>query len=449
MIEVKLIAQTDKEPEDLISYSAKTCYTASMPKFGERINVENALFRTGHHTTLQHTFFSFELTNISVGAIYFGLHMTAPFYNTDQRSGRYSKMYNNPDLDGIKSYILEYYPNLESIDDVMEYIKMGLDIYAENIEEATENADKALREERPFVKDDYYKAQAPKVAQEKLRSFIPLISPTALVYTVNLSALAAYYRSAWSPEMRDVFKKMKDLVIEKHPNLSYMFEEHLMRDKDWSPKRDLSTITIKDGPEAKLIGYDIDEDSLNLDNISKDAVDTNYFDPEKMNNNINTVKTEVEVSLATMGDNHRHRMVKRTAPELTGGFYLAEILQEIPGLKEKAILFMEKFRDICDKVPDTLASSITPYGAMVKYKKLADINALQHEQAKRSCWCAQEEIHWVSVLVRQALEKEGFSKACEIFAPSCYSGKCVEGKRYCGRDLSTRGKPEFFHKRKA
>ena len=54
IIKVKKIAGTDLEPTLLASHAARTCYTAEVPEIGETIDVENRLFKTGHHTTLEH-----------------------------------------------------------------------------------------------------------------------------------------------------------------------------------------------------------------------------------------------------------------------------------------------------------------------------------------------------------------------------------------------------------
>ena len=99
MIKVSLIAKTNELPLNLISHAARTCYTANVPEMGTTMDVENNLFKTGHHTTLQHNFFTFNISGLSVSSTIFGLHLTHPFYNTDQRSGRFSKMYVKPDFE--------------------------------------------------------------------------------------------------------------------------------------------------------------------------------------------------------------------------------------------------------------------------------------------------------------------------------------------------------------
>ena len=52
-IKVKQIAETNIDPTTLASHAARTCYAADVPELGDKIDVENRLFRTGHHTTLE------------------------------------------------------------------------------------------------------------------------------------------------------------------------------------------------------------------------------------------------------------------------------------------------------------------------------------------------------------------------------------------------------------
>ena len=83
-------------------------------------------------------------------------------------------------------------------------------------------------------------------------------------------------------------------------------------------------------------------------------------------------------------------------------------------------------------------------------KKMADLNALIHEQGKRTCWCAQEEIYHLSVALREVLAEIPEAKELlSVLAPPCFvCGKCQEGARYCGRDIKGTSKENYFSKRK-
>jgi len=432
MIKVSLIAKTDESPLNLISHAAKTCYTAAVPEMGTIIDVENNLFKTGHHTTLQHNFFTFNISGLSVSSTIFGLHLTHPFYDTDQRSGRFSKMYVKPDFEEISDYILSFWPDCD-IKMVMDFIKTGRKLYKDNIKKATEIARMFIQDERPNASDEYVEVNAGKIAQEQTRMFISTISPTALDYTINLSTLTAMYRSAWSPELRYIISKMKDLILENFPDLTYMFDERVIRKDNWAPKANFNDIAVKLSPSCEVLEINVN-DMIRIDNEMVDSVDLRYFTPENMNNSISTIKTKVELSLATMGQDQRHRAIKRSVPELTGSFYLPPILKEL-GLEEIALEYMKQYVSLSQMVDKNLALAVAPYGVMTSYTKLSDLNGLIHEQEKRLCWSAQEEIYHLSKQLHDHFVNHGYLNLAEKLTPACYRKSCIEGRRYCGRDL--------------
>jgi len=432
MIKVNLIAKTDLDPLTLISHAAKTCYTSTVPEIGATMDIENNLFKTGHHTTFQHNYFTFNISGLSVSAATFGLHLTHSFYNTDQRSGRFSKMYSKPDFDEIKNYILSYWPKCD-IEKVMDFIELGREIYANNIEKATVLVEQHIKKERPFANDEYIKMNAGKIAQEQMRMFISTISPTALDYSINLSTLSAIYRSAWSPEMREITSQMKNLVLAEYPYLEYVFDDKYRRVDNWIPEMKFDKIGIKKLPVLNVLNIDLDKNAkFNID--TKDSVDLKYFTPENMDNNISTIKTSVELSIATMGQDQRHRAIKRGIPSFTGNFYLPPILDEL-GLEEKALDFVKQYFNLTKILDKSLLLAIAPYGLMINYTKLSDINGLIHEQEKRLCWSAQEEIYHLSKQLHDYLMNNSYEKLAERLTPACYKGACIEGRRYCGRDI--------------
>ncbi|HSQ98160.1 MAG TPA: FAD-dependent thymidylate synthase [Rickettsiales bacterium] len=433
MIKVSLIAKTSETPTNLISHAAKTCYTSKVPEMGNTMDVENNLFKTGHHTTLQHNYYTFNIEGLSISSTIFGLHLTHPFYNTDQRSGRFSKMYAKPDFEEIKSYILKYWPNCD-IENILSFIKKGTEIYQANIEKATQVAIDFIKEERPFATEEYITMNAPKIAQEQLRMFISTIAPTALDISVNLSVITALWRSAWSLEMREITNQMRDLILNEYADLAYMFNEEHRRNDNWSPKMDFTNPSILKEPQ--LLGFDIELlEDLNLKSIAKDSVDLRYFTPENMNNTLSFIKSRIEVSLATMGQDQRHRTIKRGIPELNGHFYLPPILEKI-GLEKTAQDFLNEYTELIKNLDKNLALAIAPYGIMSTYSKYADLNGAIHEQEKRLCWSAQEEIYNLSRQLHEKLLQSGNDEIAELMTPACYKKACIEGRRYCGRDVS-------------
>lgn len=443
---VQLLAKSDKKPLDLASHAARVCYTLNQELIEKPIDVKARLFDSGHHTTLQHTNFTFYIQDVPVTTVMFGLHLTSPYYNSDQRSGRFSKMYAEPDFDMIRGMLAPFYKS-EDIEKVLPFIETGAEIYREWLPKIVPLAEKAIKAERPFAGEKYIELNAPKLAQEQLRMFVSQVVPTALDTTLNLSALTALWRSAWTPELRALTDAMRDAVLAEYPELEGFFNPEARRDTDWFLPIQEGTAIVEDKPDLFLIHADLSENVYT--NAGKDSVDTLYFTPEALENDVHYVHTRVQVSCATYGQDQRHRSVRRSTPRLTTSFYLPPLLKEA-GMMPVAMKFMQEWLDLKDQVSAGLMQAITPYGAMVSYDKLADLNALIHEQGKRSCWCAQEEIYHLSVALREVLEQMPEAKTLvSVLAPPCFiCGKCQEGARYCGRDIKGTPKDSYFPKRK-
>ena len=441
MISVQLKALTNIDITTLSSYAAKICYTADVPELGQLIQVKERLFTPGHHTTIEHNHFTFLLNGLSVSSVLFGIHLNAPYYNSDQRSGRFSKMYDNPDIESIREYLHSFYPT-EDIDSAICFIQKGVDIYQRHIRSLTDLSAQIIRRDRPFATEKYIEQNAKKFAQEQLRVFISQVTPTALVTTVNTSALAALWRVAWSPEMRQITDKMRDAVLSVQPDIAYMFDETKRTGQDWFPRLEQKIATIRTEPVCTLLAADPGTEVIPS---MKDSVDLLPFSPFAMNNQIRTIHTQIEVSCGTMGEDQRHRSIHRGEPVITGAFYVPPLLA-MAGLQETARNYMQDYLDLSDKLSPALMTTIMPYGAMARYEKQATVNALLHEQGKRLCWCAQEEISEIARQLRAALKQKHLSLGDKL-APPCYTGSCHEGVRFCGRQTRRDLVAEYFPKR--
>jgi thymidylate synthase ThyX len=453
LIDVRLITQTEADPLDLSSHAAKTCYSSIPPAWGSRMNVENDLFKTGHHTTLEHSYFTFAIEGIAISNVKMGIHLVHPFYNTDERSGRFcSKMFLKPDLSRLEGYIKNYWPEVgvKQIAEIMEYLQIGLNVYRDNIDHATEIAKKFIPEERPFISEQNLEKNSPKIAMEQLRVFLPMLLPTGMDHTVDLITLVSLYYSAWDPVMRDVTAKMAAIIVEKYPEISFMFNPEKRSKNDWAPKLLREETEILYHPKLELLAIDGAGEFILPKNEDKHPIDLMQFKPEYMNNSFNGLRTEIECSMANMGDDQRHRTIKRSEPVMTGNFYFYPIVKELK-LEKEAVRYFDLWKKIAKKIPPTLATAILPYGAMAKYRKNIPFNALAHEMQKRLCWTAHSEIYYLGKTLREKItQAEGAdSPILKIMEPNCYaSGICGEGGRYCGRDIKLRISGDFFPERR-
>lgn len=450
MIDVKLIAETNVPAAELISFAAKSCYQPQMPKMGELMDIENKLFKTGHHTTMQHNYFTFFIEGIAVSGITLGIHLVSPFYNTSQRSGRFcGGMFANPDYERIEKYIKFFWPEA-NIRQAMSFVKSGIEIYLDNFDSAVKIAEKFIRQERPRANDKFVKANSQKFAQEQLRVFVPTIFPTAGLFSVNLSALVAMYAAARNPVMKYVTQKMADIVLERYPRIDYMFKcgekrrQNFLFNQSLDFWRDKSEIFCN--PVMHSVKIDPDIDDIDYKVLSAEdlyPIDLSHFLLEFMDYSTVDIKAKIEISMATMGQDQRHRTIHRGRPHFSGNFYAPPIVAEC-GLMDKGSELMEYWHSLRlnreASFPLSLVESLAPYGAMIGYKKSIELNALIHEANKRLCWCAQEEIYHLSLaLYRKIIEEKGEDYfLTKMFFPTCVtSGQCGEGDRYCGRDLTS------------
>ena len=458
-MKVTLLGVSSNPPLGMAEFSGKTCYQDEMPGLiNEEENakkfVQNKLFFVSHHTTLEHTNFTFFLENIPVSDVTLGLHLTHPFYNSDQRSGRYcAKMFINPDYISIRAHILSLWPECTptQVENVLGFIKLGTEIYSSHISEAIATTAKLFRQERPDLNEEVIADRAPKIAQEQLRVFISTIFPTGLVHTIDLVTLVSLWESAWSPGMRKITEMMKERILEKYPQIAFMFDHNRRRKDDWVCRWPL--ILPKEmlvlNPKVEDVNFQDLMEFKSPEETDMHPVDKLHFLPERMENNIGMISYRARISLTTMGQDQRHRTVRRGEPIFTGQFYLTPICQELR-MEKIAKSFFSYYCDLRDSIPVSLFSAIAPYGTVVTYKKTSTFNAWLHESAKRFCWQAQEEIYNLNVLLKDAIlslsknkesnhTKEGVKKIIAKMIPPCFhSGACAEGVRYCGRDLKCR-----------
>lgn len=462
MINVKLLALTqfdqfakgvelpsEKEMEMIMSFAAKGCYEGSEPEIGKTIDIEKRIFNTGHHTIPQHICATFFIEGATISDYTFGLHLTHPFYDTSQRSGRYcSKMFTDPDIiEKVSGFIKLYWPSIkdETLQEICDYIAFGSGIYKGNIREATEHAESLIKKERPRATEKYIHDNAGKFAQEQMRVFLPIILPTAATTTINLSTLFSLYQAAWTPTMRDIVEKMIALVLHKNPGLKYMFRKKI-DNIDWMPGIGCDKTRILYEPEVCLVGVEYNGFMPKFPEAHEThPINHLPFSPYFMENNGIKIKSVVELSIATMGQDQRHRTIKRTLPIITGNFYLPPVAA-LCNMKNLAIELMERYKNITRKLKNdeslkTLATAIAPYGATASYYKEGDLNAVIHEMGKRGCWTAQQEIYNAAVGLREAISEKyhGYQaqELTKIFLPGCLrTGKCTEGDRYCGRIIN-------------
>ncbi|MEK7447309.1 MAG: FAD-dependent thymidylate synthase [Patescibacteria group bacterium] len=458
MIDINLIALTNQDPIALASHAAKTCYNSIPPEMGDLLaDPYGQLWEPGHHTTWQHWQATFAIAGIDVSNMKFGLHLVNRFYNSDEMSGRYcADMFKNPDFEAIAAYIMHYWPeiNENQLSVAMNFVRKSTSVFHENIDAAAEVTAKLLKEERPHIGAKALKTTSEKVAQEQMRMFISMIFPTGLDHSLNLTALAAMYQAAWTPVVKDVTERAVKLVVAQYPELEKYYDLPRREGELLPVIPEASSAGVMDTPSLRVRNFDIDWDKVEDPRKSQmHPVDLLHFLPEMMNNSTTSIRMEIEISAATMGQDQRHRTINRSMPEFTGNFYMPVVIKEM-GLEDVALETIRDWLSLPGTLPDSLVVALAPYGAMVRYQKCGNLNAIAHEQGKRLCFCAQEEIYNLGRLLLESCFEVYYSPSqllplSKYLRPPCYDdGKCAEGKRYCGRNLKASKPNDYFPVRK-
>jgi hypothetical protein len=429
---------TNRDPLLLASEAAHICYKSELPNPDLLKDVEKELFLKGHHTTCEHMYLTFAIEGISVSDVTFGLHLSFPFYNSDQRSGRFcSSMFTEADPKIFTEYLTMAGVLPEEMDEILSYIQYGMMVYRSNLTRATAVTTEFLKEERPNASPKYIEDNAPKIGQEQLRMFIPTVFPTALMYTIDLVTLAALWESAWSPTLRAITDQMVACVLEQFPTLVFMFRAKKRTGIDWWPKVGNDSGVLY-APTINIDFLDSPEKMILPSEDDAQPVDKFHFLPQYMDNSVLIQRSTIEISVATMGQDQRHRTIQRGTPQFTGHFYVPPVVRTL-GLEKEVKELMAQWRAIIAKRP-SLTALIAPYGAMVSYRTLAEFNALAHKQAKRLCGCAQEENYNLSLenLHQITLLRPHYAKnLIDTFLPPCIrTGICPEGVRCCGKSQS-------------
>lgn len=402
------------------------------------INVEKVLMNPGHHTAYgQHAdhYLTFDIENIPVSLATFGLHYMHPFYNSSQRSGRYSaNIFKNDIVQYAIDFCNQFNYGRTDVDEITDWISKGISYYICNIDECITLAKEAILYERCNYKGDVDKL-AEKLAQEQLRCFISTITPTGLYHTLNISSFLALHRTAWNAPLQLLTELMgnelKDTFVENHlirKNLNYHCPDFYANINDYNPEVVYEPNVMLCNTNNRTI-----EELFNLNDIYDDTnIDTLMFDPNFNNDDESYVfENYVFVPVSIYAQDQRHRMIQRRNPIITGDFMIPPLVAKLKDVSSFALEFINEYNDLVNNIgPDRMLFFI-PYGAMVSYKRSCDIRPYLHLLKKRLCHNAELTICKVEQMVLNAMYEQVGNE--HYIGPTCFNHSCLEGKRTCGR----------------
>jgi len=427
----------DVHTKERIRAAAQTCYSDTPPTLEKLLATKNptieSLYASGHMTTFMHTLLTFRLENLPVGVFTFLLHLYSPYYNTSQRSGRYSKMFDTFDADYVKSYITTYWPKLpkKELKKCLDFCAASKAFYDRNIEPLTLKAMEAIRAERPnrHLSEEKEKEAAKKIAQEQLRVALPVIWPSGGMYSLTLASFLSLYKFAWDPQLVTLTEQMKDVLLEQAPGLAPLFAER-------TPIEDWAVDFSNDGEPRVFTSPVVQDISVHRGRtiVVPTRQEIHPLNALTMHSKFapnleTTIKMRTKSSVVTEGQMMRHRSAKQFFHVISiNEIYCPPLLL---GLEHELLEVIWAYRDL--RVPATLRQVLAPYGAAISWSWEMDLNCLLHFLLDRTCWCAQEEAYQIATQIATGIRHD--LREINCLPPCMIDGKCGQGDRYCGRDI--------------
>ncbi len=482
--------------------TARTCYSSKGIIKDEDIKplerwqpLARSIYEAGHHTTYQHAYLQFTLSNVSRQFIWSFLH-SHPFYNSEQVSQRYVKIkkdgYYIPPISG------------EALSLYKQTIDMQTDAYFNLIELLHDVTAKHYFNRFPARRNypDKYGKDITKKCQEVARYVMPVATFAYLYHTISAVTLLRYYRLVEQYdvplEQRVIIQKMVDALLRHDPNYKSILEEPIPIEEtpegrfflEFSHNRQNGSDYRKqfirefdeslDGRVSKLIDY-----KMNGENVLASAVREVYGLPRSMLSDTEAIDMVLHPGKNTLlgeslvltthsklsramyhvhytfrkklshtadSQDQRHRMTPGSRPILSKqltdepDYITPAIVTE----DEKALaLYRETMNRTWENINKLIqlgltedeASYVLPNAVNIRFTESADLLNLHHKHAMRLCYNAQEEI-WRASLDEAQQIREVNPQIGKYLLPPCTIRDlgsqrpiCPEGTRFCGEKV--------------
>ena len=429
------LLKSNLSPMDISVGSARTCYAVNLKTPEDITNWSGKgkllldLFKSGHHTTLQHYNFTFLMEGISRLSIWRFFH-SHRFYNSDQVSQRYTEVKEGSFKDFNNEEIKAYHESL--IEKYQELILILEPLYKKS-------------------KNKVEVKNATKKAMENARYILPQSINANMYHTINLSTLLRY---------KIGLKYVVDCKEEVSQIVEYMIKEV---EKTYPELKEIINFVSSLDYEEKDIFKEITSDLMSIDFKDKKAILDNACNFKNYSVNFNgdtsglsalfnselgleNFTFYLKLSLSADSQNQRHRTAYSIRPELKSiikkGFYEYYIPSIFRESEEALEIYSEAINEskvMLEKYPE-----LSPYfllnGFLIPIKENNSALDFIHKSEKRLCLNSQEEITnmtWEMVL--ELIKNENTKDYGKKLAPPCYhrfeediNPICPEGSRFCG-----------------
>jgi flavin-dependent thymidylate synthase len=425
-------------PSNVAVSAARTCYfpngIVTPEKSGawsRKDDLLQAIFKGGHHTTLQHTHITLLISGMSRHLIWRMLH-GHPYYNSEQVSQRYAKM-------KIENFV---YPETGDRSDWEAFYQARFDDYERLID--------VLHPDVEAVVPKFRKKDSMKKAQEMARYVLPGGMSAYLYHTVNIITLLRYIAVAkCMPECRSEAMAFADIVaaelIALDPSLEPLVA-HAREAEPVFPDYDMSGLKSRiAAADAKVKVYDVVGDAA-FD------VNANYADVLRYSQMLpdsgvlGGFSTYIRLSLSADAQNQRHRRSPAIRPPLESHYERSFYIPPIIAKNAEALAIyrasIEASYDFFEAQRDAIGFGEAAYALSnaheIELIERNDFTSFHHKAQMRLCYNAQEEIFDIVYdQVRQLREMQ--VPGSEALLPPCATRfkmkirpTCPEGDHFCG-----------------
>ena len=430
-MKIQFIVSNSNLPSDIAVSSARTCYNSKgiiLPDESENWQRKNQLlediFKSGHHTTLQHTHITMVISGISRHLIWRLLHSHSS-YNSEQVSQRYAKV----SLENI------YFPKNINRERWKNFYTNKFSQYNQLI--------KLLEKPISDILPKFKKRDAIKKAQEIARYLLPQGVTAYLYHTVNILTILRYIVVAPNlPEAKQEGQKFASILEENLLKLDPSFKpliDFVKNEKATFPNHNIEQYR-KQGLVFDVVGnldFEVNENYGGIMRTSQTLFD---------NGIIGGFSSYMKLSLSADAQNQRHRRSLAIRPSLEENlqeeFYVPKIIKQVAEAEDIYIQSIQEsyqfFQEEKQQIGFSEAVYILPNSHLIEIVERNDWSSFHHKAQMRLCFNAQEEIYDIVYKQIKVLREMGINGVEKLLPPCGIRAKlgllpiCPEGNRFCG-----------------
>lgn len=476
---------------DIAVTTAVQCYAPGNAKLRRRDDerseeIADSTLQAGHHTTRQHTHYTWHLTGVSRSLVHDVLH-AHPFYNSEQQSQRYVEAKNGnylipSEASGLTDLQRRVFTEAASFANsaYFDLVKFLEPVIKKRMHQMYPVA--AWRVQKSAERLDL---KSKKLSFELARYVLPIGQKTTLYHTLNELQLLRLFRASQMPHfskeakyvvarmIEEIAKVDKTIIKElgapagvrqkevpvSSQKLQEEFDMNLGNRQSILCGLDRRATRIILGAARTILGEQHENLSdgavwkklIEENDLLSDIYDIGMLDPLTSSLRQISLTFATKLSHTANSQRQRHRRTLGAATSILSyngrpDYITPLVIDQTDYLKENYYKIMERIYgniETCLEtgMPREWALLLIPNAHAIRLFETGDIFDWMHRFRQRLCYLAQEEIFFISVdqveqiafflpeLEQALLAPCGLRKDAGVFP------KCPEGDRWCGQPV--------------